>query len=281
MPKQTTGGFPLARKSKNMPDIGCRAPALVAFTKGFLRDLGPVEDRAEAVDILGSLARRSRDAALRRRINATRIALLSQNGSSAQDVTPKEAAAEEPKVLVVEEWPSAITPAQEIPAPTRPKAPPKLQMTSLEDAAKTLLRFDEDAPAVTPRATLTIPAKPEPVVARPTTEEPEPIDAVEQPADSSGPTFEPEPTVRYAQETSKVMNAARPVDSNPMAAAPKKKKKRSSAPGPIDFSALADFGDPVSDQTETVDAEPLAAQNPSSEDTPPEEASPEKPARKD
>ena len=271
----------MARKSKNMPDIGCRAPALVAFTKGFLRDLGPVEDRAEAVDILGSLARRSRDAALRRRINATRIALLSQNGSSAQDVTPKEAAAEEPKVLVVEEWPSAITPAQEIPTPTRPKAPPKLQMTSLEDAAKTLLNFDEDVPLSTKKAGLAIPVEPEPDVAFPAIQDPEPIEAIEQPDVTPSPVFAPDSSVRYAQETSKVMNAARPVDSNPMAAAPKKKKKRSSAPGPIDFSALADFGDPVSDQTETVDAEPLTAQNPSSEDTPPEEASPEKPARKD
>lgn len=264
-----------------MPDIGCRAPALATFTKAFLRDLGPVEDRGEAVDILGALVRGSRDAALRRRINAARIALLSQNGRSAPDATPKEAAAEEPKVVVVEEWPSAITPAPEIPAPPRPKAPPKLQMTSLEDAARTLLNFDEDAPVVTPKATLTVPAEPETDVARPTTEEPEPIDTEEQAAVSSSPAFEPEPTVRYSQETSKVMNAARPVESNPVAAAPKKKKKRSTAPGPIDFSALADFGDAVSDQTEAVEAEPLTAQNPSSEEVPQDEAKPDTTAKKD
>lgn len=264
-----------------MPDIGCRAPALEAFTKTFLRDLGPVEDRAEAVDILGNLARRSKDAALRRRINATRIALLSQNGRSAPDAIPKEVPAEEPKVVVVEEWPSAITPAPEIPVPTRPKAPPKLQMTSLEDAARTLLKFDEDTPAETPKATLTVPAEPETDVARPTTEEPEPTDAEEQQTASSGPTFSPEPAARYSQETSKVMNAARPVESNPVAAAPKKKKKRSTAPGPIDFSALADFGDTVSDQTEAVEAGPVTAQDPSSEEVPQDEAKPDTTAKKD
>ena len=266
-----------------MPDIGCRAPALAAFTKTFLRDLGPVEDRAEAVDILGNLARRSKDAALRRRINATRIALLSQNGRSAPDATPKEAAAEEPKVVVVEEWPSAITPAPEIPVPPRPKAPPKLQMTSLEDAARTLLKFDEDTPAETPRVTLTVPPEPEPEpeVTRSIIEGPEPTDAEVQQTASSGPTFSPEPAARYSQETSKVMNAARPVESNPVAAAPKKKKKRSTAPGPIDFSALADFGDTVSDQTEAVEAEPLTAQDPSSEEVPQEEAKPDTTAKKD